>query len=157
MSLPVPGSTPIGGPTFRSIGRTSLCPATNMYPALTVSPPPSGRSIARLVCSVYGERKLRSTEVPPCTNNGLFGKDPLLIRFSKAAVSSGGGTVPGGSGPGGTTGQPGITQGVGRNMLLSSHVPVIWFLAKGNPVIIGWRCGAGTKKKVRLYLSLNIP
>src|SRR5262249_36351511 len=153
MSLPVPSCTPTGGPTLRSIGRTSLCPATNMYPALTVSPLPSVRSISRLVCSVYGERRLRSTDVPPCTNRELFGNEPLLIRFSNAAVSSGGGTVPGGSGaPGGTAGHPAITHGVGRNMLLSSHVPVCWLRAVGSPVITGWRCGAGTKKKVRLYL-----
>src|SRR5579859_44238 len=157
MSLPVPGSLPIGGPTFRSMGRTSLCPATNIYPALTVNPPPKVRSISRLVCSVYGERRLRSTEVPPCTKSELFGNDPLLIRFSNAEVNSGGGTVPGGNGPGGTAGQPGITHGVGRNMLLSRYVPVNWFWANGRPVICGCRCGAGTKKNVRLYLSLKIP
>src|SRR5438874_1489785 len=97
-----------------------------MYPALTVSPPPSERSISRLACSVYGERRFRSTAVPPWTNGEFTGNDPLLIRFSKAEVSSGGGTVPGGNGNGGTTGHVGgpNTQGVGRNMLFSSHVPV---------------------------------
>src|SRR5690349_9369499 len=118
MSLFVPVSFPIGGPTFRSMGRTSLCPATNIYPTLTVSPLPRVRSISRLVCSVYGERRFGSTAVPPCANKALFGNDPLLIRFSNADVSSGGGTVPGGSAaPGGGVGQPASTHGVGRKKL----------------------------------------
>src|SRR5262245_27474606 len=128
-----------------------------MYPALIVSPLPMVRSISRLACSEYGCRRLRSTAVPPCTNSELLGNDPLLIRFSNAAVNSGGGTVPGGNGPGGTTGQPARMQGVGRNMLFSSHVPVVWLRARGRPAITGGRCGAGTKKNVRLYLSLKIP
>src|SRR6185312_9663508 len=140
------------------IGRTSLWPATNKYPALMVKPPPSVLSISRFACSVYGERMLRSTAVPPCTNSELFGNAPLLIRFSNAELSSGGGTVPGGSGaPGGGVGHPGITQGVGRNMLLSSHVPVVWFFTSGRPAITGGRCGAGTKKNVSVYLSLKTP
>src|SRR5690349_7778162 len=123
-----------------------------------VSPLPIVRSISRLVCSVYGVRRLRSTAVPPCANRELLGNAPLLISFSNAEVRSGGGTVPGGRGePGGGVGQPGITHGVGRNMLFSSHVPVTWLRAVGNPVITGGRCGAGTKKNVRLYLSLKIP
>src|SRR6476646_2429367 len=128
-----------------------------MHPALTDNPLPSVRSISRLACSVYGERRLRSTEVPPWTNSELLGNDPLLIRFSNAAVNNGGGTVPGGNGPGGTTGQPARMHGNGRNMLLSSHVPVCWLRAVGSPAITGWRCGAGTKKNVRLYLSLKMP
>src|ERR1041385_8096252 len=89
-----------------------------------VSPRPIWRSISRLACSVYGERRLRSTAVPPCTKSELLGNDPLLIRFSKADVSNGGGTVPGGNGSGGTLGHPASTHGVGRNMLFSRYVPV---------------------------------
>src|SRR5437763_332124 len=127
-----------------------------MYPTPSVRPFTNSRSISRLVCSEYGGSRFLSTAVPPCTNSELFGNDPELIRFSNAEVSSGGGTVPGGnSGPGG--GQPGITQGVGRNMLLSSQVPVIWLFTLGSPAMIGGRCGAGTKKNVRLYLSLKMP
>src|SRR5215831_18799939 len=131
MSLPVVGSFPTGGPTFKSIGRTSLWPATNRYPAPRVRPLPKVWSISRLPCSAYGERRLGSTPVPPWTNPELLGNEPLLIRFSNAAVRSGGGTVPGGNGePGGTVGHPGVTHGVGRNMLFRSHVPVIWFFTE---------------------------
>src|ERR1044071_8032471 len=158
MALLVPGSRPTGGPTFKSIGRTKRWPATNIYPALTDKPLPSSRSISRLVCSEYGARRLRSTDVPPCAYSALTGNEPVLIKFSKAFCSKNGGTVPGGRGePWGTTGQPAMTQGVGKNMLFRSHVPVTWLLANGSPVIWGCRWGAGTKKKVRLYLSAKIP
>src|SRR5216683_5946105 len=153
MSLPVLGCTPTGGPTFRSIGRTSLWPATNMYPALTENPPPSWRLISRLDCSVYGLRSFLSTTDPPCKNSELFGNEPLLIRFSNADVSSGGGTVPGGKGNGGTAGHPASTHGVGRNMLFRSHVPVCMLFDVGNPVIAGGRCGPDTKKNVSVYRS----
>src|SRR5215472_13250635 len=100
-----------------------------------VSPLAISRSISRLACSEYGGRSLRSTVVPPCTNSELLGKEPLLIRFSNAEVSNGGGTVPGGSGRGGTTGQVGgpNTHGVGRNMLFKVHCPVCWLLLVGSP------------------------
>src|SRR5579864_4105121 len=96
--------------------------------------------------------------VPPCTNSELLGNEPLLIRFSKAEVSRGGGTVPGGNGaPGGGVGQPASTQGVGRNILFRIHWPVVWLLLVGKPGMTGGRCCEGTKKNVRLYLSLKSP
>src|SRR5512146_610554 len=154
MSLLVPVSLPMGGPTFRSIGRTRWWPATNRYPRPTEIPLPSSRSISKLACSEYGVTRFLSTAVPPWVKSALTGNAPEVIRFSNAAVSKGGGTVPGGSAaPGGGVGQPARMQGKGRNMLFRSHVPVLWLLDVGNPAITGGRCGAGTKKKLRLYLS----
>ena len=50
-SLLAPLAVPIGGPTFKSMGLTSLWPATNKYPTLTERPLAISRSISRLACS----------------------------------------------------------------------------------------------------------
>ena len=72
------------------------------------------------------------------------------MKFSKSVSMMSEGTVPGGHAA--TPGPRGTKDGAHapRNALFKMYDPVVWLLAVGSPVITGCRCGAATKKNVRL-------